>query len=129
MSTTIALIASTQAAQASVAAHKAKLVACTYIMERFEPKAATLEQTQSYADCVSTVYPKQMAHEDVIILKAFFVIAILGMLFGLLNANKILRSPAGVFDYAFVGFLGFVGLPIATAAVAGFGIGVLWLVS
>jgi len=102
MSNTIAIIAASTSAAASVAAQQAKETACKGFVETFDSTKASIEKIKEYADCVNLLYPGAMTSSDVLHLKLFIVFCFCGGLYGIFHTYKEEYNPSAG-DY-FVGF-------------------------
>lgn len=125
-SATYSAIAASQAAIASQHAEEAKRERCATLVQGYSHDAATVEQMQSYAECVGTLYPDPLTQGEIYILKSVFVIALIGMLIGGIRAARQGEDLAGVVMFSIVGFV--LG-PLAVLCVVGLIGGVIWLVT
>lgn len=75
MSISVALSSTAVAisAQANQEANEAK---CIAIMKDFQNNTSTIQEKQSYAECVNIVYPNNLSPASIIALKVLFVIAL-----------------------------------------------------
>ena len=101
---------------------RAKKLACESLEQSFEPKTATIQQKQDYAECMRLLYPQEMSAGDVFALKIVLVIAFIGMgIGGAIGARD--DVPTGFI----FGLIGFLIAPIAAGIVGGIGYAALWL--
>lgn len=109
MSTTAtAAIAANAAAQSAIAAqeaHEAKVIACRGSMRSYVDLNATVEQKQSYAECVTTLHPRELAGGDVILVKALIVAGIVGAIAGAWQGWKEADGIGSLFMFTFMGAL------------------------
>lgn len=117
--------ASAQAAAALQQAREAKKIACQNSMPSFNDQKATIEQKQIYADCVGFLYPQELDPAQILVMKALFVLALIGGCVGVYKG----KTERYAFDIVIYGLLGFLCFPIAAAGVCGLVAGVLWLFS
>lgn len=133
MSATAALaIATAASVVASDTAHTTYIEKCKSEMANFNPKTATVEEIRSYAGCAKAVYPAPLGGTEIILGKALFVIALVGVVVGTRIASTDARQCGivGVSAYVAItigGLLGFIALPAAVAAITGIVYGVWWL--
>ena len=122
-SAAMAAIASTQAATAQSAAHKARISQCKITIADFDAQTATVSEMQEYSDCVDVLYPREPSGDAIIALKVLFVSALIGALFAA-------WKDRGDWEDVFLsGLLGFIMAPVALTLVAGLLVGVRWLFS
>lgn len=134
-------ITSANAAISSAAAHTAEVSRCKIIIKGYDAKTATITEMREYAACVNTVYPAPMTPDEVVVAKFIFVLALLGMVAGLIYCKRsetktttnwgggftVTHERSSVVGYLLAGSIGFVGLPIAVIVVAGIMAGIIWL--
>ena len=81
MSVTVSAGATAAASTASALASKRSTEAkCNELVSGYEHTTATIEQRQSYADCIDMMHPSQMTGHEVIGLKIIIVCAFVGAL-------------------------------------------------
>lgn len=124
VSMAISSAALAESEQAEQEAHDAKVIACQGSMQNFHASTATVEQMQSYADCVDVVYPQTMDATQVIALKALFVIALIGAAIGFIW--PVTYNPDFP-ERLMSSFLGFIFAPIGVGFIAAVGYGIYWL--
>lgn len=77
--------------------------------------------------CVDLMHPEPWSDGSVYILKALFVIALIGMCVGVWKAHFGRYSSRDWEDYAFFGLTGFIVAPLAVAVAVGILAGIVWL--
>lgn len=122
-----AAVSAAAAASSAASAVAARREACKVEIANFDSKSASIQQAQSYADCVRSVYPTAMDPGTIIVLKAVFVIALLcGIAGAWVEAQK---SWSDVVDIAMWGLLCFLGGPLLLGALGGIAYGVYWVIT
>lgn len=123
---TQAIIANAQSQAAMAAARKAKEISCKSYMSSFDPKTATVEQMQQYAECVDLIHPKPMSHDDMIAAKFFFALALIGMI--VCGGWQLYKHGLRWWEDALLGALaGFFLVPIGVGIILGLIAGIFWL--
>lgn len=123
---TQAIIANAQSQAAMAAARKAKEISCKSYISSFDPKTATVEQMQQYAECVEVLHPQPMSHDDVIAAKFFFALALIGML--VCGGWQLYKYGLHWWEDALIhAALGFFLVPIGVGIILVLIAGVLWL--
>ena len=117
---------SSNSAAASAASARARRAECMVIIDRYDAKAASVQEMRSYASCVQILHPDPPNSGAVIFAKSMFVIALLGLGFGIYKARKA-KFRAETIDYVMFGLAGFIGAPLAAAFVFFVVIGIGWL--
>lgn len=119
-SSTFAAVSAANNAAAQAAAHSAKVERCTVEVNSFDSALSTVAQKQSYADCVSTLWPQDLTSGDVLGIKVAIVVLLLSAFLGLLFGWKE-DGPLGSLLFGFVfpfvvtvaaGVLGLVGFAL-----------------
>lgn len=72
----------TQSIHAQSQAREAKTLACKGVVDSFDSKTATVEQSQDYARCVNHLYPDQLSDGQTLILKVVIVFCLFCAAFG-----------------------------------------------
>ena len=108
--TALSINASIQAATANQQAHEAKVVACKAYLPTFNAQTATIAEARQYADCVSLVYPHQIASGDVFLFKLWIVCMFVATACGAVKGYK----EDGLIGSAIYAFM-FVGCAIIAA--------------
>lgn len=128
MSTSAAMagVAASQAAIAQAAAHQAKVERCKAEIATFDSKTTTVQQAQSYADCVQTVYPQELSGGGLVAAKIVFVFALLCGI-----AGAVWEGKRGVYPDAFsvplFGAMWFICGPLIAGCVIGIFYGIYWV--
>ncbi len=125
-SATFAAISASNAAVSAQYAHEAEVSRCKMVLPNFNNSTATVEQMKDYSGCVKTLYPSPMSGGEIVVAKAFFVIALLGGAIGLWYANQDAWDRT-IVGYTLFFFLGFMTLPFLIACVCGILAGIVWL--
>ena len=99
----------------SVNSSTKKTYYCNQIMPKFNPKTATVEQKQNYADCVDHFYPS-MTPADIIAVKVIIIAAFISFLMasvyffkedGLIGVLPAALFPMLVGVFLFLAYIGF----------------------
>ena len=125
-SAAMAGVASAQAAAASAAAHAARVAQCKTVLPNFSAQGATVSEMREYADCVDTLYPREIGADATVAFKVLFVVALTGAAFA------IWKDRQGYTDFGMqvlAGVMGFIFAPVALGAVVGLALGIRWLFS
>lgn len=88
------------AAQASADADRAQVERCKVELLQYEPKAATVQQMQSYAECVRNIYPQDSGPAEVMAYKIVIGVLLLGFIIGAVRGfldNRYEAIPSAVF--------------------------------
>lgn len=110
---------------AAARAHQAQVTACQALTKDFHGDTATIEQRQSYAECVQVLYPQEMGADSVLFIKAMIVAAILGVIVGAFREVRAGYEPFG--DALFGGIKGVIVGPVSVIAVAALWAGIQYL--
>lgn len=124
-SATMAIITTSQASAAAASAHAARVSECKMVVNLFDSKTATIQESQNFADCIKILHPKPMSEDAVIVGKVFFVLALIGMCIGILRSLR--DGLDGMIDHFAYAFFGFLILPIVVGSILLLIAGVLWL--
>jgi hypothetical protein len=118
MSTSAAFAGASAAnnAMAQAAAHQAKVERCIVETGAFNPSTASTIQKQSYAECITTLYPNNFTGGEVLVAKVLIAILLIAMVVGAIRGWR----EDGVGEACLMGF--------AYAALASVAIGVAFLV-
>ena len=127
--TAIAIVASTQAALATIGAHNVQVAQCKELLPIFNAQTATKSEIQEYAQCVQILYPKELGVDVIIALKILFIFALIGMLFAIWGTWKKDRQFAEFDDYIMMGITGFIVTPFLILLLALICYGIFWLFS
>jgi len=115
------------ATTALINSEAAKKTACEGLMPVFDAKTATIEQAQTYASCVQTLYPKTYKPEVIIYFKGIFVLFLVGMMVAWATQH---RKSAQIDSLYFMEiFMGGVIASVAAIVVTLILYGVYWLFS
>lgn len=87
-SVVLAAVSAQQAASANIHAHQAKVASCNAFMPLFDSKTATIESMQVYAKCVEVLHPESIGPNAVWLMKALFISALIGLVFGIFQGIK-----------------------------------------
>lgn len=120
-------IAASQAAVAATEASRAHVERCKATMPNFDAKKASVSEMRDYSECVKTVYPAEMSGVDIMAAKVLFVIALVGMVVGVVRSKR--DSWCGWVDHVMYGIIGFVFVPLVAVSVAGLLYGIYWLLT
>jgi len=97
---------------------------CEEVVQIFDSKNCTIGEALDYAHCINLVYPQPLADSMILVLKGAFVLALIGMVLGILYAKNEHEDIDGYFMLALFGF--FVS-PFAAAAIVGLIASIQWL--
>lgn len=102
MSTTAAIYHfNTQNAISQAEAREAKTLACKGVVDTFDSKTATIEQSQDYARCINHLYPAQLEGAEALMLKVAIVLCFMCAIYGAMHFGK----KEGDWFSALMGFL------------------------
>ena len=121
-------VASAQAAAASAAAHAARVAQCKTVLPNFNAQGATVSEMHEYADCVGTLYPREIGADATIALKVIFMIALAGMVGGVVW-SRLREEYVGWGGHIGCGVMMFFIAPCAAGFAAGVLYGIRWLLT
>ena len=105
-----------------------RITQCKDLVGRFDSTTTvTVEQAREYADCINTLYPREFRPEAILVLKAIFVIALIGMVVEVRRSWRRSHSNSYIGDCAVAGIFGFIVYPVAVLGVVGLLYGIYWL--
>lgn len=104
---TTAILATSASIQSSIAiqqASEAKDQSCKVMIKSFDSKSATVQEMQSYSECVGRIYPEEVVLSglDILLIKISIVVVLVGASIFAWKQNK--GTHTGVVDW----ILGFV---------------------
>ena len=100
----------TQNAINQAEAREAKTVACKGVVNSFDSKTATIEQSKDYAQCINHLYPAQLKSGEALMLKVVIVFCFMCAIYG---ASAFWKEDSKLFSIA-MGFT--VGLCVGVCA-------------
>ena len=100
---------------------------CKLMLEKYEAQVLTVEQKQTYAECIQVIYPQEVSPELIIVFKCLFVISLIGGAIGYWRACR--DSYGGVSEYGMYTFIGMLITPLLASIIGGVVMGVKWLFS
>lgn len=105
-----------------------RITQCKDLVGRFDSTTTvTVEQAREYADCINILYPKEFRPEAILVLKAIFVIALIGMVVEGRRSWKSSYSGGQIGGTVVAGIFGFIVYPVAVLGVVGLLSGLYWL--
>lgn len=124
VSSTMAAVAVMNSNIAMEHARAAEIRSCGDYMQQFHAEGATIQQMKAYAECINMLYPSEMTHDDIVLIKITLLISFLGLMIGAWNGWK----EDGWAGACFYGFMSFFVAPMIAGAVGGIFWCFLWLV-
>lgn len=82
MSTTAAAFYHAQNAALQARQHELETLACKALVNSFDAKTATIEQSRDYADCIYHLHPKDMGGTEAVMLKIVIAFCLACMVLG-----------------------------------------------
>jgi len=131
MSASAGFAASSAAFSASSAAsaRRAKAERCRLELQEYDPQTATVNEMQSYADCIETLHPDAATGMEIVMAKLFVSLAIAGAAWGAWNGWKYPLYDLKLATSITLALCGGILLPFIVAAIGALVLGALWVVS
>ena len=101
MSASIAIASSTAAISANSSA-RARGTECKDIIASFDAKTSTIQEKQAYAECIKTIYPKEMTLEMAILLKIAIIFV---FIMAVIPAYREYKRGGNITDIMFEGLM------------------------
>lgn len=122
INSSIAAISTINTNIATQAANEAKYTACNIIISQFDSKNCTIAQSQNYAECINFLYKRSIDLTLIIILKALFVLFLIGICIGIYK-----EYGEGIESICLSSLIYSLFIPLAACFIGGTVYGVYWL--